>query len=133
MKRTESISLSLSEQAELLRQRKISAVELTGDYIKRIEILNPQLNAYITVTAESALESARKAQIEIDSGDYKGSLHGIPIAVKDQICTKGIRTTNSSTLLGDYVPNFDATIITKLKKAGAISVSYTHLTLPTKA
>ena len=127
MKRTESISLSLSEQAELLRQRKISAVELTGDYIKRIEILNPQLNAYITVTAESALESARKAQIEIDSGDYKGSLHGIPIAVKDQICTKGIRTTNSSTLLGDYVPNFDATIITKLKKAGAILLGKLNL------
>lgn len=127
MKETELIFLSLSEQSKLLRDRKISAVELTLDYIKRIETLNPQLNAYITVTAESALESARKAQFDIDNGDYKGPLHGIPFAVKDQICTKGIKTTNSSTVLGDYVPDFDATVITKLKTAGAILLGKLNL------
>jgi len=127
VKKTELIFLSLNEQAELLMERKISSVELTSDYIKRIETLNPKLNAYITVTAESALESARKAQADIDSGDYKGPLHGIPFAVKDQICTKGIRTTNSSTVLGDYVPDFDATIITKLKAAGAILLGKLNL------
>src|SRR5215467_6915829 len=88
--------LSLSEASELVQAKKISPVELTQECLKRIERLNPKLNAFITITADSALAQAREAEAEIQSGQWKGPLHGIPIALKDLVDTAGVRTTAAS-------------------------------------
>ena len=117
---TGSTALSLSEASRLLRQRKISPVELTQACLDRIESLNPTLNAFITVTAESALAAARSAEAQIASGGWKGPLHGIPIAVKDLLDTAGVRTTAGSALFKDRVPSEDAEVVRRLRAAGAV-------------
>jgi aspartyl-tRNA(Asn)/glutamyl-tRNA(Gln) amidotransferase subunit A len=113
-------ALSLSEASQLLRQRKISPVELTQACLARIESLNPTLNAFITVTAESALAAARSAEAQIARGGWKGPLHGIPIAVKDLLDTAGVRTTAASALFKDRVPAEDAEVVRRLRAAGAV-------------
>src|SRR5437764_2951391 len=112
--------LSLSEASDLVHGKKISSVALTQECLKRIERLNPKLNAFITVTAESALEQAREAEAEIQKGQWKGPLHGIPIALKDLVDTAGVRTTAGSELFQDSVPSQDAEIVRRLKAAGAV-------------
>jgi len=112
--------LSLSEAAALVRAKKISPVELTQECLKRIERLNPKLNAFITVTAESALAEARQAEAEVQKGQWKGALHGIPIALKDLVDTAGVRTTAGSAVFKDRVPTQDAEITRRLKAAGAV-------------
>jgi len=112
--------LSLGETAHLLREKKVTPVELTNECLRRIERLNPKLNAFITVTAESALAEARKAEEEIRRDHWKGPLHGIPIALKDLIDTAGLRTTGGSELFKDRVPGRDAEIVRRLKAAGAV-------------
>ena len=87
---------SILQTSELLRQGSVSPVELTTACLARIEKLNPKLNAFITVTAESALAQARQAEAEIRRGDWRGPLHGIPLALKDLIDTAGVRTTAAS-------------------------------------
>lgn len=113
-------SLSLTEAAELVRRRKVSPVELTQACLARIEKLNPVLNAFITVTAESALASARAAEEEITRGGWKGPLHGIPIALKDLLDTAGVRTTAGSAVFRDRIPQQDAEVVRRLKAAGAV-------------
>ena len=120
MNREELVYLSVAEQGNLLRDGELSPVELTEAYLERTEQLNSRLFAYITVTAEKALEQARRAEEEIGRGEYRGPLHGIPIAVKDQMWTEGIRTTNASFLLRDFVPEEDATVIARIKEAGVV-------------
>ena len=93
---SEVTQLSLSEACELIRSRKISPVELTRACLSRIDRLNGKLNAFITVTADSALAQARAAEGEIQRGNWKGALHGMPIALKDLIDTGGVRTTAGS-------------------------------------
>ena len=95
-------------------------MDLTQAYLDRIEAYDPQLNAYLLVTADRALDAARAAEAEIAAGRYRGPLHGIPFALKDIYCTAGIRTTCHSRTRADYVPDFDATTVTKLYDAGAI-------------
>src|SRR6184192_327680 len=112
--------LSLSEASDLVHGKKISSVALTQECLKRIERLNPKLNAFITVTAEIALEQAREAEAEIQKGQWKGPLHGIPIALKDLVDTAGVRTTAGSELFQDRVPSQDAEIVRRLKAAGAV-------------
>ena len=112
--------LSLSEASRLVKDKKISPVELTQGCLKRIERLNPRLNAFITVTAESALAQAREAETEIQSGHWRGPLHGIPIALKDLFDTAGVRTTAASELFKDRVPTQDGEIVRRLKDAGAV-------------
>ena len=114
--------LSVAELSGLLKSREVSPVELTETYLDRIDRLNPRLFAYITVVADEALAQARRAEGEIQRGEYRGPLHGIPMAVKDQMYTKGIRTTNASVLLRDFVPEEDATVIARIKKAGVVAV-----------
>lgn len=114
--------MSLADVAPLLRQKQISPRELVEQTLPRIGVLNPALNALITVTGESALAEARQAESEIMKGEYRGPMHGIPIALKDLVYTAGVRTTCGSRILADFVPEFDATIVKKLKEAGAISV-----------
>jgi len=112
--------LSIIEASRLVRDKKISPVDLTQGCLKRIERLNPKLNAFITVTAESALAQAREAEAEIQKGHWRGPLHGIPIALKDLFDTAGVRTTAASGLFKDRVPVQDAEIVRRLKDAGAV-------------
>jgi aspartyl-tRNA(Asn)/glutamyl-tRNA(Gln) amidotransferase subunit A len=111
----------------LLRQGSVSPVELTTDCLARIEKLNPNLNAFITVTAESALAQARQAEAQIRRGDWRGPLHGIPLALKDLIDTAGVRTTAASLLFKDRIPAEDAEVVRRLKAAGAVLLGKQNL------
>src|SRR5216684_1370293 len=112
--------LSLSEASRLVRDKKISPVELTKSCLNRIERLNPKLNAFITVTAESALTQAREAETEIQRGHWHGPLHGVPIALKDLFDTAGVRTTAASGLFKERIPTQDGEVVRRLKGAGAV-------------
>jgi aspartyl-tRNA(Asn)/glutamyl-tRNA(Gln) amidotransferase subunit A len=121
------IDLSISEAAELLRRKKISPVDLATACLDRIERLNPVLNAFITVTHESAMAGARVAEDEIQRGKWRGPLHGIPIGLKDLIDTAGVRTTCGSALFADRVPTEDADVVQRLKRAGAVLIGKQNL------
>lgn len=112
--------LTLVEASDLVRRRVISPVELTRAYLDRIERLQGAVNAYITVTAELALEQARMLEAELNEGQWRGPLHGIPIALKDNIDTAGILTTAASSLLSQRVPEADAPVYERLRAAGCI-------------
>ena len=112
--------LSASELSRLIESRDVSPVEATEAYLARIDQLDSQLNSYITVTAEDALAAAREAEQQIARGGYRGPMHGVPLGVKDQFFTKGVRTTGGARVLADFVPEEDATVIAKLKDAGAV-------------
>ena len=111
----------------LLAKKKISPVELTRFYLSRIERLNPKLNAFLTVASESALAEALVAERELLRGRRRGALHGIPIALKDNIYTRNLRTTMGSLIMRDFVPSEDATVVRKLRRAGAIVLGKTNL------
>ena len=111
---------TIVQLAPRLRRKDVSPVELTRACLDRIEKLNPVLNAFITVTAESALAEARAAEIEISRGEWRGPLHGIPIALKDLIDTAGTRTTAASGLYQNRVPAEDAEVVCRLRRAGAV-------------
>jgi aspartyl-tRNA(Asn)/glutamyl-tRNA(Gln) amidotransferase subunit A len=115
------------ETSELLHRGAVSPVEVTADCLARIEKLNPQLNAFITVTAESALAAARQAEAEIQRGDWRGPLHGVPLALKDLIDTAGVPTTAGSVLFKDRVPAEDAEVVRRLKAAGAVLLGKQNL------
>jgi aspartyl-tRNA(Asn)/glutamyl-tRNA(Gln) amidotransferase subunit A len=119
--------LGLSEASQLVRSKKVSPVELTHECLSRIERLNPKLNAFITVTADSALAEARQAEAEIQHDRWRGPLHGIPIALKDLIDTAGVRTTAASGLFKDRIPARDAEIVRRLKAAGAVLLGKLNL------
>ena len=121
------IDISISEAAELLRQKKISPVDLATACLDRIERLNPVLNAFITVTHEGAMAQARLAEDEIQRGQWRGPLHGIPIGLKDLIDTAGVRTTCGSALFADRVPTEDAFVVQRLKRAGAVLLGKQNL------
>ena len=112
--------LSLSELSEQIRSRSVSSVEATRACLERIERLDPLLNSFITVTAESALEQARHRDAERAAGSLRGPLHGVPIALKDLILTRGIRTTSGSDVLRDWLPPYSATVADRLEAAGAV-------------
>jgi aspartyl-tRNA(Asn)/glutamyl-tRNA(Gln) amidotransferase subunit A len=112
--------LTIAEAASLIERRQLSPVTLTRAFLERVAAIDPQLNAYLLVTAEQALDQARAAEAEIMAGRYRGPMHGIPFALKDIYCTAGIRTTSHSRTRADYVPNFDATTVAKLHQAGAV-------------
>ncbi|GAA4455792.1 amidase [Nibrella saemangeumensis] len=117
--------LSLAEAATLVHRRKVSPVELTQACLKQIELLNPKLNAFITIMDEQAMAQAKQAEDEIRKGKYKGPLHGIPIGIKDNIDTAGIRTTVGSAVFKDRIPTEDAEVIRRLKEAGAVLIGKT--------
>lgn len=112
--------LTIREAGALLQTGQLSPVELTRALLERIEQLDTTLQAYITVLAEPAMAAARTAEAEMLRGDYKGPLHGIPIALKDLYDTKGVRTTASSRVMAHRVPSQDATTTARLAAAGAI-------------
>ena len=116
------VEISLAETSDLLRRKKISPVELSEACLARIEQLNPSINAFITVMHDSALAQAREAENEIQRGNWRGPLHGIPIGLKDLIDTAGVKTTCGSALFKDRVPTNDAEIVLRLKRAGAVLI-----------
>jgi aspartyl-tRNA(Asn)/glutamyl-tRNA(Gln) amidotransferase subunit A len=118
--------LPLTELASLLRKREISPVELVQEALQRIEQYDPQLNSYITVLSEAALDAARGAEREILDGQYRGSLHGIPLSIKDLFATKGVRTTAGSKVLENWIPDHDATAVERWREAGAIILGKTN-------
>lgn len=111
----------------MLRRKAVSPVDLTQACLKRIETYNSALNAFITVTTDQARETARAMEAEQLQGKWRGPLHGIPIALKDNIDTAGIRTTAASELFKDRVPSADAEVVRRLKNAGAILLGKTNL------
>jgi len=118
---------SILETSELLRRGTVSPVELTSECLTRVEKLNPALNAFITVTGESALAEARKAETEIRRGEWRGPLHGIPLALKDLIDTAGVLTTAATLIFKDRVPTEDAEVVRRLKAAGAVLLGKQNL------
>jgi aspartyl-tRNA(Asn)/glutamyl-tRNA(Gln) amidotransferase subunit A len=112
--------LTIADAARLIERRRLSPVELTDALIRRIETLDPQLNAFLLPTPEKAREQARAAEREIMAGRYRGPLHGIPFGLKDIYATAGIRTTSHSKICKNLVPTEDATTVAKLYDAGAV-------------
>jgi amidase len=119
---------SLTEVARLIESREISPVELTQMMLNRIDAVDVRLHSYATVMADHALAAARAAEREIQSGSYRGPLHGVPIAVKDLCYTKGVRTMGGLKVLADFVPDHDATVVSKLEAAGAVLLGKLNLT-----
>ena len=113
-------ALTLRQASQIVHNKAVSPVELTQACLRRIERYNPAVNAFITVTGESALATARERENEAQHGKWRGPLHGIPIALKDNIDTAGIRTTGASELFQDRVPAEDAEVVRRLKNAGAV-------------
>ena len=114
--------MTLREAASALRRREVSSEELTAAALASIERLNPELNAFITVTAETASLRARRADRELAAGSDRGPLHGIPVAFKDLFATRGVRTTAGSKIFAEYIPDFDADAVQRLEGAGAVSL-----------
>ena len=114
--------LSLTDAASLIKARRLSSVELTQTILDRIDRLDGRVGAFITVTRDEARRAARAADEDIARGRYLGPLHGIPFGVKDTHYTKGIRTTANTPVLTDFVPDFDATVVARLKAAGGVLV-----------
>jgi aspartyl-tRNA(Asn)/glutamyl-tRNA(Gln) amidotransferase subunit A len=119
--------MSVREVADLVRKKKVSPVELTTACLARIDRFNPALNAFITITAESALKQARAAEAEVQRGKWRGPLHGVPIALKDLFDTAGVRTTAASSVFKDRIPAEDAEVVRRLKAAGAVLLGKTNM------
>jgi aspartyl-tRNA(Asn)/glutamyl-tRNA(Gln) amidotransferase subunit A len=114
---------SVRRLGRLLRERKISSVELTEAYLARLETIGPKLNAVVTLTRELALEQARQADKELTAGEYRGPLHGVPYGAKDLMATKGIPTTWGAEPYRAQVFDYDATVVERLREAGAVLVA----------
>ena len=119
---------TITEVGARLRSGELSPVELTTAILERIEALDGGLKSYATVMADSALASARTAEQEIAAGNYRGGLHGVPIAVKDLCFTTGVATMGGAQVLRDFVPDFDGTVVRKLNAAGAVILGKLNLT-----
>lgn len=119
-------TLSLKELSDALRGKTVSARELTGAFLERINRFNPELNAFVTVAEEEALAAADEADRRLARGEGVTPLTGIPVAVADTICTKGIKTTCASRILENFIPPYDATAVSRLKEAGAVIIAKTN-------
>ncbi len=119
--------MTLKKASDLIRAKTVSSVDLTRACLARIDKLQPLLNAYITVTGDQALADARMLDAELQRGKWRGPFHGVPIALKDNIDTAGVRTTGASQLFKDRVPTEDAEVVRRLKNAGAVLVGKLNL------
>jgi aspartyl-tRNA(Asn)/glutamyl-tRNA(Gln) amidotransferase subunit A len=123
----ELCTLTLEELSSLLRDKQVSPVEVIQAHLERIDALNETLNAFITVMREQALADARRCEEEILRGDYRGPLHGVPVALKDLYDMAGVRTTAASKIYAHRVPDEDATSVARLRTAGAVIIGKTNL------
>src|ERR1700719_4157714 len=119
--------LSIREAADLIHKKKLSPVELTTACLARINQFQPSLNAFITITAETAVAQARQAETEVMQGKWRGPLHGVPIALKDLFDTAGVKTTAGSGVFKDRIPSEDAEVVRRLKDAGAVLLGKTNM------
>ena len=119
--------LTIGEAASLISRGELSPVELAQAHLERIQRLQPRLNSFITITAEAAMTSARLLKDEVLAGKWRGSLHGIPLALKDLYETAGVRTTHGSTFNASYVPDADAWVVNKLSAAGTVLLGKTNM------
>ena len=119
--------LTIAEAGEALRQANVSAVDLYEAVLRRASITEAHLHAYLTLDQDGARAAAERADRELAAGDDRGPLHGIPVALKDNLCTRGLETTASSKILSGYVPPYDATVVTSLREAGAVITGKTNL------
>src|SRR5215470_4124409 len=124
---TELHTLTIHEAGELLRQRKVSSVELTQAHLDRIRKVEPNIKAFTLVTDDLALQQAKAADQRIASGTNLYPLTGIPLAIKDVICTKDITTTAGSRMLEHFKPPYDATVMTRLHEAGIVMLGKTNM------
>jgi aspartyl-tRNA(Asn)/glutamyl-tRNA(Gln) amidotransferase subunit A len=122
----EDLPRSLAALARAFQEKRLSPVEVVGALLERIEAVDKDLGAFITVTGERALQAAARAEEEISAGQYRGPLHGVPLGLKDLIYTEGVRTTMGSAFFKDYVPDHSATVTVKLEEAGAILLGKTN-------
>jgi aspartyl-tRNA(Asn)/glutamyl-tRNA(Gln) amidotransferase subunit A len=118
--------LTIHEAHELLKSKKLSSVELTRDCLKRVEKVEPKVKALVTLTVEAALKQAEEADKRIARGDIN-PLTGVPVVLKDVLCTKGVRTTCSSRMLENFIPPYDATVVEKLNALGAVSIGKANM------
>ena len=118
--------MSASDLATAIRAKRLSPVEVVRNLLERIEAINPKINAYVTVTADSAMAAAKEAEDAVMRGRQLGHLHGVPMAIKDTNFTKGVRTTMGSRLMENYVPEEDSVHVARLKQAGAIMLGKTN-------
>ena len=125
---TDLTTLPITALASAIAHQELSPVSLIEHFLSRIEKLDPMLRAFNTVTAERAIEQARDAEREIAAGGYRGPLHGIPVALKDLLLTRGVRTTVSSRIYDQWVPETNATVVERLEAAGAISLGKLNMT-----
>jgi aspartyl-tRNA(Asn)/glutamyl-tRNA(Gln) amidotransferase subunit A len=116
------LNLTIKDLSKYISSGDISPVDLIDATLERITRLNSKLNAFITVLDDSARRDAENAELLIKQGKYRGPLHGIPVSLKDLIYMKGVRSTSGSKILSDFVPDYDSTVVKKLKDAGAIIV-----------
>src|SRR5260370_23123925 len=116
----ELLSFDVAALSQKLRAREVSPVEVTDAYLARIEEVDEKLNAYITVTADVAREAAKRAESEITGGNWRGPVHGVPVALKYLCSTKGIATTGGSKALKEFVPDYDCTLSNRLSAPGAV-------------
>ena len=119
---------TITELADLIKSKQISPVEVTTAMLDRIGELDGTLKSYATLMADSAMASARKAESEIAAGNYRGHLHGVPIAVKDLCFTTGVRTMGGTKSLANHVPDFDSTVVARFEEAGAVMLGKLNLT-----
>ena len=119
---------TISELAPLVRDGKVTSIELTESQFERIAQLDGHLKSYATLMVDSAIKQAKTADREIAAGNYRGPLHGIPIAVKDLCFTTGVRTMGGSAVFADNVPKFNATVVTRLDDAGAVMLGKLNIT-----
>lgn len=117
----------LFETSSSIAQQELSPVEVVGSVLRRIQALNPLLNAYITVLADEAVHEAWAAEREIAAGRYRGPLHGVPVSIKDLFATRGVRTTSGSRVLAGFVPTEDAALVRRLRAAGAVIVAKANM------
>ena len=119
---------TITEIAALIEARELSPTEATRASLERIDALDGRLKSYATVMADHAIEAARRAESEIAAGEYRGPLHGVPIAVKDLCFTDGVRTMGGSKVYADHIPGFDSTVVARLESAGAVLLGKLNLT-----
>jgi aspartyl-tRNA(Asn)/glutamyl-tRNA(Gln) amidotransferase subunit A len=117
-----NLNLTIKDLSQLISSGNISPIDLVEATLERISTLNPKLNAFITILDKSARKDAKNADSMIKQGKYRGPLHGIPVSLKDLIYVKGERSTSGSKILSNFVPQYDSTVVKRLKEAGAIIV-----------